>query len=396
MSPTHRYPQLDSLRGLAALTVVFEHCLRIDPWLLQGISPWLEWAAQSTPLHILWAGGNAVLLFFVLSGLVLTLQVERGLSYVAFAVHRFFRLQVPYIAAITLAMALSWWAVGHGPQLGAWFTSIWRHRPSLLEALNQWSLVGHFDPMAFNPPVWSLVHEMRISLIFPALVIGCRRFGWRTIVAMPLIIAGASALEHLLQRSSLAVDFSATVLYVPLFMLGILLARDRQRIAALVEGFHPTIAALVGAVGLLCYTYPFWVLPGVRLLHPWAADTAMVTVGAAAFIALALGHRPLAGWLMTAPLRQLGRISYSLYLTHVLVLLGLIHLFFGVLPLALLLLIGVAASLLSAQLFYRLVEQPALALGRRLSSTLMVGRQTSRAADRLRSTRRGIASRADA
>ena len=74
MSPSHRYPQLDSLRGLAALTVVFEHCLRIDPWLLQGISPWLEWAAQSTPLHILWAGGNAVLLFFVLSGLVLTLR----------------------------------------------------------------------------------------------------------------------------------------------------------------------------------------------------------------------------------------------------------------------------------------------------------------------------------
>jgi peptidoglycan/LPS O-acetylase OafA/YrhL len=317
------------------------------------------------------------LLFFVLSGFVLALQVRGGPSYVAFVLHRFFRLQIPYLVAITVAMGLGWWATGRGPHLSAWFDAVWTKGPTIRDAVMQWSLIGHFDPMSFNPPVWSLVYEMRISLIFPLLAVCCFRFGWRSAMAIPFLLLGASGIEHVLHRSSWAVDLSATALYVPLFVTGILVASDRERIVRFTGRLGPTMIGLTAAVALLLYTYPFWFWPGSRLLHLWVIDTAFVTLGATYFIVLALSMPRLAGWLAVPPLRWLGRVSYSLYLTHVLVLLGMVHALSGLLPLPTLLLIGVGASLVGADLFNRAVEQPALRIGRRLSASLMAGTRRS-------------------
>lgn len=366
-----RYAQLDSLRGLAALTVVAEHCIRIDPGVFRTISPTLDWAVNATPLRIFWAGGNAVLLFFVLSGFVLALQVTRGLPYLSFAVHRVFRLQVPYIVSISGAMFLAWWAVGRGPRLSPWFNAVWAHGPTWQDALTQWSLVGHFDPMAFNPPVWSLVQEMRISLLFPLLVLFCMKVGRRSVIAIPFLFALGSGLEHLLLRWPLAADLSATLLYVPLFVVGILVANDRQRLVFLTRRLRPALTVVVAVLAVILYTYPFWFQPRARLPHLWVIDTTLVAAGATGFIVLVLSTPRLARWLVIPPFRWLGRISYSLYLTHVLVLLAIVHAFGGHVALPLLLGAGLVASLLVGDLFHRVVERPALLLGRRLSRSLI-------------------------
>jgi peptidoglycan/LPS O-acetylase OafA/YrhL len=377
MRQVNRYPQLDSLRGLAALTVVAEHCMRIDPGGFRRVSPGLDWAFTSTPLHLFWAGGNAVLLFFVLSGFVLALQVRGGISYVPFVVHRLFRLQIPYLVAITVAMGLSWWAAGRGPYLSAWFNAIWTKGPTLSDVLMNWSLIGHFDLWSFDPPVWSLVHEMRISLIFPLLAFFCFRYGWRSIMTVPFILLGAPGILLLPHWWSWAFDLSATFLYVPLFVVGILVASDRERIVRFTGRLRLTMIGLTAAMALLLYTYPFWFQTGSKLLHLWVIDTSFITLGATYFIVLTLSIPRLAGWLTAAPLRWLGRISYSLYLTHVLVLLGIVHALSGVIALPVLLLIGVAGSLVAADLFHRGVERPALRMGRRLSTSLMAGERRS-------------------
>jgi len=67
-----RFEQLDSLRGLAALSVVVNHFLNILPGIFDNPNDF--WFLKYTPLHLFWAGHEAVIFFFVLSGFVLSLQ----------------------------------------------------------------------------------------------------------------------------------------------------------------------------------------------------------------------------------------------------------------------------------------------------------------------------------
>jgi peptidoglycan/LPS O-acetylase OafA/YrhL len=99
-SEPRRYYELDSLRGLAALTVVFLHFSRI-------CSPRVVHIFNYTPLRLLVAGRAAVILFFLLSGLVLTLPYKKNgrLDYGPFLLKRVCRLYVPYLGAQALARA---------------------------------------------------------------------------------------------------------------------------------------------------------------------------------------------------------------------------------------------------------------------------------------------------
>ncbi len=109
------------------------------------------------------------------------------------------------------------------------------------------------------------------------------------------------------------------------------------------------------------------ILPHVpRFAAVLPADAAF-GLGAALMIALALGSPAWSRGLQRRPLLWLGRISYSLYLTHNIVLLAVVHAFHPMLDGPALVALVVVASLLVADLGYRLVEAPSIRLGRRLA-----------------------------
>jgi peptidoglycan/LPS O-acetylase OafA/YrhL len=60
----------DTVRGLAALSVVFSHYINFYGWPTKSIAVKQAWTYS--PLHIVWDGFAAVSLFYVLSGLVLS------------------------------------------------------------------------------------------------------------------------------------------------------------------------------------------------------------------------------------------------------------------------------------------------------------------------------------
>jgi peptidoglycan/LPS O-acetylase OafA/YrhL len=98
---SHRYKPLDSLRGLAALFVFFGHYLGIwgDIFSHKNL--------VETPLGILFNGTASVMLFFVLSGFVLSLPFingEKPLKLTAFYVKRILRIYPAFIFAIGLSL----------------------------------------------------------------------------------------------------------------------------------------------------------------------------------------------------------------------------------------------------------------------------------------------------
>ena len=142
-----RIREFDSLRGIAAFTVVIHHFLLILPAIDANTYGqkifWQVNVIKYTPLHLVWAGREAVIFFFVLSGFVLSLPFLGGkeVKYSHFLIKRVCRIYIPYFCAITIAIMLDLLLSRHGiPQLSGWFQLAWTAKVSNLLILNHYLL----------------------------------------------------------------------------------------------------------------------------------------------------------------------------------------------------------------------------------------------------------------
>jgi peptidoglycan/LPS O-acetylase OafA/YrhL len=110
----------------------------------------------------------------------------------------------------------------------------------------------------------------------------------------------------------------------------------------------------------------------------------LITSCVAILIHLCIKQRKLHTYLRSFPFQYLGKISYSLYLTHWCVgtkLITLISYMLGpninAIPPFILLLMGTVPSLMLAHLFYRYIEQPCLNWSRRINPTRVYFRPLS-------------------
>lgn len=231
-----RIDVLDSLRGAAALTVLLWHCftfLNYDARMHMG---WL----LLTPLRVLINGPAAVTVFFVLSGFVLALPFLRvgAPRYTAFVLRRCCRICLPYYAALVLAMVL-YWLMDKTPlsHAGVWKNGVWLDG----EQVTTGFVLSHLyiflwgNVPALDGPAWSLVHELRISLIMPLLVILARNPGRALPAAVALYGVTLAVLVkwgNFLHFPDTALDpvtmYGVTLYVVPCFILGAVLATRRE------------------------------------------------------------------------------------------------------------------------------------------------------------------------
>ena len=276
-------PRLESLRGLAALIVCVNH----------GMSVFTDSARLVVMDAMLLAFNSAaaVIFFFVRSGYVLGRALERDSALVPYLVRRLLRLFPAFVVMVLFAFACERLfridpipsGLNPGIQRMFWPQPTW-------DALRDNLLLSSFK---VNGPTWTLFPELMGALMLPFVVAAhvsiASRWRWALFIAIATL---------------LAISPYHTLLW---FYFGYFLANEtatllagRRRLAA--------ITFVVGLIGLeMAGTNSEFYAVGIVI--PSA-------IAAALMIGAVVASRELLQWTTVAPLRFLGRISYSLYLVH--------------------------------------------------------------------------------
>jgi peptidoglycan/LPS O-acetylase OafA/YrhL len=128
----------------------------------------------------------------------------------------------------------------------------------------------------------------------------------------------------------------------------------------------PTKYALL-VLAIFAYTNVYW-MESFFGVHLPGARTFIATAGVAIFVIIGSASARSVAWLTRKEFVFIGRVSYSLYLLHLVILVSLVHMLYGVIPLAWILVIAAASIFLVTALSYWGIEEPAMALGRRLTA----------------------------
>lgn len=283
-SATPRILELDALRGLAALAVVlFHYTTRYDQ--LFGYS-------EPLAVDVSW-GHYGVDLFFMLSGFVILMTLERTSNAWRFAWGRFSRLYPAYWASAAVTFAVVALCKLPGQEV------------SLSEALVNLTMVqALLGAPHIDGAYWSLQAELifyaNMLLLFylgafrrPTLAVGL----W-LIVAVVVQLGGGFAASSWPWAVGLFSKLAtvASLNYIPLFGIGMIIYSCR-RAGRMSMASLAMIGACLATAGLI---------DGLA--------TAVVGVLLSAVLLLAV-HSRLA-FLSCRPLVALGAISYTLYLVH--------------------------------------------------------------------------------
>lgn len=313
---------------------------------------------MNSPLHLFLDGHGAVVLFWVLSGFVLTPAFLRSplLDVWQYLVSRWARIWIPFAAVLLIARLLS---IGVPPanttHLGAPYAQavyaswedFWRSL-FLLDAGPYERTLG---------VAWSLVHEARFSLLLPFLIPLAMRF--------PLGMAGAViGLSVYAGQQTLQQELSwlGTARYLMAFMLGVGLAMAWDRIPQWFARLGRVQVNLISGVTLLLGTAMWWA-PSIDSRGP-LTDWLHLPLSAW-LITLCVAGGPFARVMTGRVAQWLGRVSYSLYLIHLPVILAVVHGLPGAswwVRIA----VMIVGALGAAHLLQRYVEQPAQRWGKRI------------------------------
>jgi peptidoglycan/LPS O-acetylase OafA/YrhL len=270
-SPSGRFRELDVLRGLAALTVVFFHYSRHGTRYFTGY-----------PFDF-WAGEYGVHLFFVISGFVIYYTIERSRTVGDFLFSRFSRLYPAYWAALLLLLI---WALLDATRQ-VWWAGY------LVNFTMLQKFIGYPD---IDIVYWTLAVELVFYAVMTVVFL-CGQMQRVVVVSVLWLGAGLvwGSLYHFVSDER---SFGATFLilpYAPYFVAGMMFyllysrGMDYLRVAVIVLAM--AVAWLIHGTSVALITLTIFTL----------------------FAAAVLGWLR---WLVNPVTLWLGAISYPLYLVH--------------------------------------------------------------------------------
>lgn len=341
-----------------------------------GVGSALWWVSQ-TPLKLLSAGSEAVLVFFVLSGLVVALPALKSpaFSWAGFLSGRLVRLYLPVWASIAIGTVLIWLVPRSDSAItqGTWMDNAQATSISWGTLLNEASLTRtSYD---VNNVLWSLRWELAFSVLLPlfvalAIVVGRH---WAIALALAFALSTVGVLGGIDAFQYLPVFFIGTIMAVRLDAI-----REWTRRRLLRPHAGPWAVGLVA--GSLLLLIGHWLLRPVAPSGSLASTllTQLSVLGAAGLVFAAIGVRPLRSALESRATQWLGKVSFSLYLVHMPILATLTFVL-GDDRWWLVAILTVPLALLVAWGFHWAIERPSHRLARRITGAVSTGVENHRA-----------------
>jgi peptidoglycan/LPS O-acetylase OafA/YrhL len=302
-------PQLTGLRAVGAVWVLACHSLNLM------VTLW----PPAEHLRSLALGGNlGVDLFFVLSGFIITLNYLDLLDHWSWrSTAGFLGLRLARVYPVFLLMLVAWsiFFVARAPDASVLTDSVLSTRNVIMNVL----LLNHIPPSSSIASVsWSVCLELGAYLAFPllALVLVRLRSAWIAwLLAVAVTVAGLVRLDHLDIHGFGFFTYEAGWTRLAMqFLTGCLLCVAWNRSGRWRHGLHWDVAGLVAAVGIViaCLAEDIHHVG----FYPYAAVPCLAVV----VVACAGATGPLRYIFSTRGVVWLGRVSYSLYMTHTLTL----------------------------------------------------------------------------
>jgi peptidoglycan/LPS O-acetylase OafA/YrhL len=334
----NRYLALDGLRGFAVLLVFCVHAAGNVAAVALGVD--FERASYAAlpgigerALFWLFRSHHGVFLFFILSGFLIARMwwPQRKLSYARFAWRRTLRIYPAFLIAFAASLAFAWHS-------GTWTPPDWPRLAGNLFFLNG---APGSRVVPFNLVTWSLFYEMTFYLAFPLCAL---------LPVRPVFVAIAGIALPIVAVAS---GGNVMILCWSLLFMGVALAAEEDRMRA--------AAARIPAAAIVV---AYLAITTGAMVDAMPAAVGIVAFGAVALLVVAksLETRNAIAWLLSRrPLRALGRVSYSFYLLHWMIVVLVARAVEGMgLPAATIVTLGAgfALSAVAASLSWWIAERP--------------------------------------
>ncbi|MCD6068659.1 MAG: acyltransferase 3 [Bacteroidetes bacterium] len=323
---------IDGLRGILALIVFFHHfILMFFPAYYYGCSNIAEGFSTAgsiyktiayTPLNLLINGNFAVVFFFVLSGYVLSIKYLRNFSSQLLSqdvFKRYFRLSIPILASCLMVYLAHRFSLLHNrfvpvSQMNeSWLPNLFKQDYPLWRVITFSFLDAIFlGKTPYNSVLWTMVFEFFGALVV-FLLLFINQFNKR-----PVAVVSFFAI----------LGFCVGGIYILPFCLGLIIAYIQQKnIQFNSSMIRRAILLVLSIAGFYLASYPsapYEIL--ARHMHRWILIKdfpGMVlyeAMGCALLFFVLLNSKSIQRFLSVKPLLFIGKLSFSVYLTHLLVL----------------------------------------------------------------------------
>ena len=285
MEKSNRIQWLDALRGLAiTLVILFHFTVRF------GRKYGADWI-HSGPLFEVKFGWVGVYLFFMISGFIIYLTIQKKNGLTDFLIARLSRLMPPYWTAILLILLLE--------PLHAELYHLANRNQVTESVLNMLMIPDLFKVRYLDGAFWSLFVEVKFYILFGLLWKWVNLKNHRNYFLSFLVLISLSLFESLTHRIPFGENFS----YFLFFWLGI--AACKVSTERLSYGSYAILTGITALCSLGFYRDGAELVIAIPLFS-------FLFVGAERFFF----RQPLRAVALLSPLIFLGRISYSYYLIH--------------------------------------------------------------------------------
>jgi peptidoglycan/LPS O-acetylase OafA/YrhL len=292
---------LDALRGIAALLVFFYH-LKI-----------CVYTSELSKHSSLWTdiGYTGVFLFFIISSYSLSMTMPRHQNsnrpLISFYFHRIFRI-LPLYWSIFLVCFLKNIIVGH--------KIIWWD--FLINALCVFNFYVPYPDGSYVMAGWTISVEMIFYSFFPFIY-----FYAKTVNRLLLLLFLSIILYFIVRYFVRFVLFPyyteymyfSIIHFIPFFICGMLvyLLSNSSKIPKQNQYLFGLITNIIAIILIVCYTYKMLPIAGGHFI--WSSDRDIILILGYLLLLFGLKYCPLKVFVNKATI-FLGKISFSVYLTH--------------------------------------------------------------------------------